>query len=508
VKWAIFGTVLFAAFVYSLNAKGTILESRIIIQAVALDHYKSQWITGPEGVAGLVTLFASIYFIKVHGVRRMFLLGAICLLAGSLGAALAQNAWHITVAGIVRSCSGFYMIPSLAMAQQLFPQRRRLVYCLFLALVYGGQVVVEPIGAILAYHPSWRAVFFGLLVCATWLVLSGLFLFPRDVPARPPVHGFDYAGAVLFITFLSLVFFLLYRGNYLGWGISTPICLAAAALVVVTVVFVWRELVAPEPFISLAVFGYKTVTVTMLTAACWSASLYGVAILLPDFLLLIGFEHWKTGWVLLPMALAMIASMFVGSMMVRRGTNVWLLRAGLAGMTLLALGLARVDLDTGWKWVMGMSLLWGICAGMCLEPIALLVYEGQRPEVAAATGAMKFFMRAFGALVGVLAGGILVDRASAWGLEFVRSSVVYGQGALQVVEPALRDHMVRHGSAPAAAETQAQALLGSWVDLQAQVIGYRTALRYIAYMSAAGLVVALFISRRKETSALDDVPAG
>jgi hypothetical protein len=80
---------------------------------------------------------------------------------------------------------------------------------------------------------------------------------------------------------------------------------------------------------------------------------------------------------------------------------------------------------------------------------------------------------------------------------------VQGQGAVQADLPGLRDHLVRHGSTPEAAVAQGQAILGSWVNLHAQVIGYRWGLRFCAYLSAAGLLVSLFIHRRKEVSIFD-----
>ncbi len=67
LKGTIISAVLVGALVFSLNARGTILESMQTIQAFALDRYKVQWITGLEGVAGLTSLFASIYLIKVCG---------------------------------------------------------------------------------------------------------------------------------------------------------------------------------------------------------------------------------------------------------------------------------------------------------------------------------------------------------------------------------------------------------------------------------------------------------
>jgi MFS family permease len=504
VKWAIIATCLLGAFLFSLNAKGTILEANVIIQAVSLDRYKVQWVNGPAGVAGLVALFSSIYLGQVIGARRVFLLGAVCLAAGSFGTALMRTGAQDVVAGLVRSGAGFLAIPGLTLLQRLLPRRRRLTYCIYLALIYGGQVIAEPVGALLTFHPSWRALFLGLGAGGLLLALGALFLFPDDRPARPPDQPFDFAGAVLFAAGLGLLFFLLYRGNYLGWLVSTPVWVASSALVAVVVLFVWREGVAPAPFIGLRAFTRRTVALTLLSAVFWCGALYGVAVQLPFALLLIGYEHVKTGWVMLPMSLAVLATMLVGgSVAWRRGGHVWALRIGLAGMTAAGFALARLDLYTSWPWVMGVSFVWAVFAGMCLAPIAVLTFEGQPAEEAGTTGAMKFLLRALGSTLGVLIAGVLIDRGTAWGLEFVRDGVRHGQGALQLAEPDVRDHMARHGSAPPAAAAQADALLGYWVNLHARVIGYRIGLRFCAYLSAAGLVVSCFISRRKEISIYD-----
>jgi hypothetical protein len=302
---------------------------------------------------------------------------------------------------------------------------------------------------------------------------------------------------------LGLVFLLLYRGNYLGWHVSTPICIAGAALGVVLPLFVWRELVAPEPFIHLGGFAFRTVALSMLTSAFWCASLYGVAIQLPNCLLLLGYQHWKMGWVILPLCLILVATMFLGGFVSQRAGLVWLFRIGLAGMTVVGLWLARIDIYTPWQWVMGVSSLWAAFAGLCMSPIAQLTFEGQAPEAATATGGMKFFMRSFNGTVGILLAGVLLDQGTWWGLEFVRDSVVPGQGALQADVPLIRDHLARHGSAPPAAAAQADAVIGSWVNLLAQVIGYRRALRFCAYLSAAGLLVSCFIRLRKEFNVFD-----
>src|SRR5262249_2367886 len=158
-------------------------------------------------------------------------------------------------------------------------------------------------------------------------------------------------GAGLFATALALVYFLLYRGNYLGWGLSTPICLAAAALVVVIAMFIGRQLTAPQPYLPLGAFTYQTIAFTMLTSAFWCAVLYAVGLVWPNYLLLVGYEHWKSGLVMLPMGFCLMVSMFLSSFLTERGWYVWLLRAGLAGMTLTGFKLAEVDIYTSWVWI-------------------------------------------------------------------------------------------------------------------------------------------------------------
>jgi len=250
-------------------------------------------------------------------------------------------------------------------------------------------------------------------------------------------------------------------------------------------------------------FAYKTVTITMVTSVFWCASLYGIALHLPNCLLALGYEHWKTGWVTLPMALVMLAAMLTATFVWQRHHYVWLLRAGLAGMTVFGFALARVDLYTSWQWVLALSVVWGACAGVCLPCIAQLTYEGQTPEAAGATGVMKFLVRALASTVGVLAAAVVLDRATAWGLEYVRASMVQGQGELQIVGPDLRAHMAYLGSAPERAAAQTDALLGTWVQMHAQVIGYRAALQFCAWLSGVGLLISLVISRRKEISVYD-----
>jgi len=75
-----------------------------------------------------------------------------------------------------------YSIPGITILQRCLPRHARFGYCTYLALVFGGQVTVEPIGALLAFNPSWRLLFaaLGVNIEAITLIVS-VFMFGLGV---------------------------------------------------------------------------------------------------------------------------------------------------------------------------------------------------------------------------------------------------------------------------------------------------------------------------------------
>jgi DHA2 family multidrug resistance protein len=495
--------LVFAGCCFALSAKGTVLLSDQVIQAWQLDRYSIQWVIGPAAVVGPIALFAPLYYVNVVGTRPLIAAGGACLAFGSAGTALARDSAEAATAVALRAAGGLFGIPCLVVLMALYPRHRGLAYGGFLTAIYGGQVLAEPIGGLIAFHPSWRALFWFLTAGGAWIALSAYALIPEAPPTARPPGPFDWPGLLLFAAFSGLVLFLLFRGNYLSWAVSTPICLALAAVPLFAGLFVWRERTAAVPFINLGMFASRTVWVAMLSAGFWCAALYGLMLQLPHYLLARGYEHWKAGWVLMPAGLVLVATMLACVPYRNRAVYVWVLRGGLAGMAAFALAIARSDDYTSWQALMALTTAFAACAGVCLPFYARLAYEGQDPEHAATTGAMKFYLRSFGATVGTLGAGVLLERATAWGFDFVGTSLPPGHGPLLSLEPHLHDHFVRRGSTPAEAAGRTDALVGHWVAVHARVIGYRAAFQLCAAFAAAGLVCACFVHRRKEFSILD-----
>ena len=84
----------------------------------------------------------------------------------------------------------------------------------------------------------------------------------------------------------------------------------------------------------------------------------------------------------------------------------------------------------------------------------------------------------------------------------MRQKITRGRPAVEQVERQLARYAREGGSAPEVASNQASALIGSWIAINAQMLGFRGVIRYLLALSGLGFVVSLFIARGVEADIL------
>ena len=90
-KWPWLVTVNCALMAYVACTSGMVLQFDLIVQAVISDRWRYQWVTGPATVIHLLFLAVMFALPNWLGVRRAFILGAICMTLGAAGSALRQH---------------------------------------------------------------------------------------------------------------------------------------------------------------------------------------------------------------------------------------------------------------------------------------------------------------------------------------------------------------------------------------------------------------------------------
>src|SRR5262249_60078220 len=125
---------------------------------------------------------------------------------------LASHAWQMGAAQAVLAATPFWLVPSLVTTMRVGGPHGRYF---FLSVAFGAGMICEGLGGLLAFDPSWRAMFLGCAVVGFWLIVYGARALPRDAPAAPPAGGFDSAGTARLVAITGLAHFIFYLGHSL-----------------------------------------------------------------------------------------------------------------------------------------------------------------------------------------------------------------------------------------------------------------------------------------------------
>jgi MFS family permease len=478
---------------YVAASSGMALSFDLIVQAVVSDRWRYQWVTGPATVIHLLFLAVMFALPGWLGFRRAFILGASCLTLGALGSAAATNPWQMGAAQAVLAVTPVMLVPSLVTTMRVTGPHGRYF---FLSVAFGAGMICEGLGGLLAFNPSWRAMFLLASLMGLWLMTYGVIALAKDAPSGGSPRDLDWPGTLLLAVIAGLAVFICYRAQYLGWFDSLAISLAILGLPVAVTLFAWRELTAPRPLLSPGLFRHPTGTLATLTSFFWNAALAALAVVVARYLTACGFQAWQAGLILAGAGFVGLAMMFLGSLFAqhaRASLTLGLLWLSLAGMTAFTFWLSFVDITAPWHRALAGTVLAGAFGGLALGPTIAFMVRDQSADEELRVRASKFFLRFFGGTLGILLAGVIFATAISTAHESLRLGMIPGLDPTHQLQATLENHARQRGSSPQEAAAQATLVLDAWIHRNAQVMAYQTTLRWVAIGSGAALLVSLAI---------------
>ncbi|MPZ11724.1 MAG: MFS transporter [Kiloniellaceae bacterium] len=349
------------------------------------------------------------------GRRRLLVIALVFFITASLLCAVSTSIEMLIAMRILQGLGGGgLMTLSQALVGETVPPRERAHYQGYLAAVMVSSSTFGPVaGGFLTEHLGWQSVFLVNLPIGVLAIFLATRL-PKRAGSGAPFR-FDLLGALLFAVFIASALVLLEQIRRFDAALL-PLVLGLTSLVVVSLVLLaWREKVAPDPMLPVALLRNPTTWRSDALAACHGAILVSLLTFLPIYLRVVGgASPAETGLLLLPMTIGVgIGSMVTGRAISRTGRTAIFPSLGLI---FVVLGLVVVGL---WSRHMSSTQLAGflgltaIFMGTVMGVVQVTIQSTAGPGKLGAAAATVQFSRALGAALGTAVVGSVLFAALA-----------------------------------------------------------------------------------------------
>jgi EmrB/QacA subfamily drug resistance transporter len=349
----------------------------------------------------------------LYGRKLMLQISVVVFVVASALAGLSQNMTELIATRALQGLGGGgLMVLVMAVIADLIPPRERGRYVGLFGGVFGIASVIGPLlGGFFTEHLSWRWIFYINLPLgiAAFLVIGSVLHLPR----LRTEHRIDWLGAVLLVIGVtSLLMVTVWGGNEYAW--SSPEILGLSVLgVVALVAFVWQELRAPEPMVSMDLFRNRVFTITSGIGFVTGFAMFGSIVYLSIYLQVVnGSSPTVAGLQLLPlMAGILVTSILSGRLITKTGNYKPYPIIGTALATIGLMMLSQLGGSTPyWQIAIGMLVL-GAGLGNVMQVLVLAVQNSVDPrDIGTATSGSTFFRSIGGSFGTAVFGAVWAAR--------------------------------------------------------------------------------------------------
>ena len=417
-RWWTLGAMCFALFMVMLDNTVT----NVALPSIQRDFDASlsalEWTINAYTLTFAVLLVTGGRLGDIFGRRRVFLIGVVIFAVASATIGLAPTDGWLIASRALQGVGAALMMPgTLSIISNAFPPEERGRAIGIWAGVSAIALAIGPlVGGWLTEDVSWRAIFFLNLPVAAGAIVVTLFATEesRDHTVGRQV---DYPGIAALTVGLTALVLALVEGNAWGWG-SIEILSLLALSVVSLVGFVRIEQRSAAPIVDFAFFRSRQFVgvnvVAFLVTFAMFAMFFFIALYMQNFL---GYSPLEAGVRFLPTTLVvMVAGPIAGRLSDRIGPRA-LMTAGLAIVAASLAWQSRLDVDTGFGYLLPAFVAMGLGMGLVMSPMSAAAMNAvDRTKAGVASGTLSM-SRMVGGTFGVAALGALVAAVGRADLE-------------------------------------------------------------------------------------------
>ncbi|MCI1920672.1 MAG: MFS transporter [Liquorilactobacillus nagelii] len=298
--------------------------------------------------------------------RNKFVFGSLIIFGiGSLLSGLAPNLSWMLAARAIQSIGAAGIIPtSMVISLENSNQVNRNKVVAALAGIQGLAVALGPtIGGIVTQFWGWRWVFLINLPLVLLDLVLFLWVFPLKNESTSKT-SVDWLGGGLSMTILFCLSLALIQGNKWGWQSSVIISLLISSGLLLIVFLVWEKS-QKNPMIDLSLFKSRNFNGAGLALILCNYFLGGMAVLIPTFLTKIqGESELKAALLITPYSLAVMISVIMTSLAVKKINNQLLISCGLLTIALSYYLFAHLNVATNYRQLIIADIVLGTGYGL------------------------------------------------------------------------------------------------------------------------------------------------
>ena len=499
-KWVASVVLMFGIFMTLLDTTIVDITLPKMLASLNTDTYGVQWVVIAYMIGSAVAMTlvgwmgaaTSYRFVYIFGLLIFVVFSAICGQANSLGMMITGRLIQGIGEGLVVPISMTYLF-------LVFPRHEA-----GLAMgIYGLGASFAPalgptIGGFLTEHLNWRWIFYVNLPIGGFGLILAAFLLRRIKPEDEIKWPFDWIGFILLATSLGSLITFLSKGQEKGWFQSDMIVILIASWILSSIGFLIWESCRKNPVVDLRLFNNRLFSISIISLACFSLTLYAVYFLLPLYMeRLREYPTLLSGLILFPGSIAMGIALIIGGILSDRMSVRTIAIVCIIAFSISCYAFGSLDLTTPKEKIIVLFVIWGIAAGPLFPALTTGGLSKLQISQVSMGSAIQNVTRLVAGSIGTSLAVTLLERRADYFYVLFSRHTEPGNMPFSVAWKKAVDWFISKGSSVAEANIQAKTLINLYITAKSYFTAYQSAFKILALFALMAIPFLLFFRASK-----------
>jgi MFS transporter, DHA2 family, multidrug resistance protein len=504
--WVVAFTVTMATFMEVLDTSIANIALPHIAGSFGASTNESTWVLTSYLVSNGIVLPVSAWLATRYGRKRYYMFCVALFAGSSFLCGLAPTLGMLVFFRVLQGIGGGGLQPSeqSILADTFAPEQRGMAFSIYAMAVVLAPAIGPTIGGWITDNFSWRWIFY----INVPISIVSLLMSYRVVEDPPYLHeerekakkgGVDYVGLGLVALGVGCLQMVMDKGQELDWFGSHLITAGVIVATVVLLIWIWWEWRNPHPIVELQLLRRRNFATAMLSMATLGLVLYGLTVLLPEFLQnLMGYTAAQAGECMALGGFLMMVTMPISGALTGKMDPRFLLAFGY-GATALGLYYVAMHLTLGMDFGTAAMLRTYQVAGLAFIfiPSNVLCYAGIPRQKNNQVSSMMNFVRNIGGSIGIALVSTLVTRETQTRQNYLAGHMQNGNPIFRQMVAGMTATLRTQGLSAGEATRQAYARLGMMLEQQASALAFKDVIASLAIVVICLIPLAFVMQKPK-----------